>query len=237
MFSKDIVKQGFKDGLPICFGYMAVAFSLGIVAANAGLNAWQGFIASLLNNASAGEYAGFTCIAANSSYIAIVVITFITNIRYLLMSCVLSSRCDEKLSVWHRLLLGFYITDELFAIAIARPGKINPYYSYGAIVPSTLGWATGTALGIAAGNILPANIVSALSVALYGMFIWIIFKPAKNDKFILIIVLCSFASSFLFSIWPLVSGISQEIRIILLTVMISAIAALIKPVKEDEYAA
>ena len=60
--------EGFRDGIPIGLGYLAVSFSLGVAARSAGLTAFQGFLASLLNNASAGEYAGFTVIAANASY-------------------------------------------------------------------------------------------------------------------------------------------------------------------------
>ena len=57
--------NGMRDGVPIALGYFAVAFSLGIVAKKAGLNPFQGFISSLLNHASAGEYAEFTVIMAN----------------------------------------------------------------------------------------------------------------------------------------------------------------------------
>ena len=62
-------RRGFRDGIPIGLGYLAVSFSIGIAARNIGLNAFQGFLMSLLNNASAGEYAGLTVIAANSPYI------------------------------------------------------------------------------------------------------------------------------------------------------------------------
>ena len=63
MTRKDFI-DGLKDGIPIGAGYFAVAFSLGILAKRAGLNAIEGFFASLLNVASAGEYALFTSIAS-----------------------------------------------------------------------------------------------------------------------------------------------------------------------------
>ena len=63
-----VFRKGMKDAIPIGLGYLAVAFSLGIAARNAGMNAFQGFLMSMLNNASAGEYAGITVIAANSPY-------------------------------------------------------------------------------------------------------------------------------------------------------------------------
>ena len=54
--------EGVKDGLPIGLGYFAVAFSIGIVAKTASLSPIQGFVASFLNVASAGEYALFTAL-------------------------------------------------------------------------------------------------------------------------------------------------------------------------------
>ena len=229
-----VLKEGFKAGVPIGLGYFAVAFSLGIVAASAGLNAIEGFITSLLCNASAGEYAGFIVIATNAGYIQMILMTVVANIRYLLMSTALSQRCSDDLSIKHRLLLSFYITDELFGITIARKGKVDPYYTYGAIIPATIMWATGTALGIIAGNILPVRIVSALSVALYGMFIAIIIPPAKKDRAILIGVIISFISSYLFAYYiPFIKGLSSGTRTIILTVVISSILAIAAPHKEE----
>lgn len=117
-----VFRKGMKDAIPIGLGYLAVAFSLGIAARNAGMNAFQGFLMSMLNNASAGEYAGITVIAANSPYVEMAIVTLITNARYLLMSCAMGQRLTPGLSFGHRLLMGFDITDELFGIAIARPG-------------------------------------------------------------------------------------------------------------------
>ena len=121
------------DGVPIALGYLAVSFSLGIAAKNAGMTPFQGFLASALCNASAGEYAGFVTIAALASFAEIAIITLIANARYMLMSCAMSQRISPDTSIIHRILMGFYLTDELFAIAIARPGHLNPYYTYGAV--------------------------------------------------------------------------------------------------------
>ena len=158
-----------KDGIPIGLGYLAVSFSLGIMAKKAGLTPFQGFLASFLCNASAGEYAGFSIIAASATYIEMALAIFIANARYLLMSCALVQRFSPKTSIFHRLIMAFDITDEVFAISIARPGFLNPYYTYGAMTTTMPLWAIGTALGVIAGNILPVSVVSALSVALWPL--------------------------------------------------------------------
>ena len=222
-----------RDGLPIGLGYFAVAFSLGIAAKDAGLSAFEGFLASLLTNASAGEHAVFNLIRASAPYIEVALITLITNARYLLMGCALSQKFDEGTPLIHRLIVGFDITDEIFGITIARDGKINPYYTYGAMITSIPFWATGTALGIVMGNLLPLRVVSALSVALYGMFLAVIVPPAKNDKVIAALIPICFALSAIFAYAPFISQLSEGNRTIILTVIISAAAALLFPIKEE----
>ena len=222
---------GVRDGVPIGLGYLAVAFSLGIAARSAGLNAFQGFLISLLNNASAGEYAAFTVIAADSGFVEMALITLITNARYLLMSCSLSQKFSPDTPLYHRLLVGYDVTDELFGITIARPGYLNPFYTYGAIALAAPAWASGTALGIIAGNLLPLRAVSALSVALYGMFLAIIIPPARKDKIVAALVAISFALSFACTYLPGISALSDGTRTIILTVAISCAGALLFPVK------
>lgn len=229
--------RGMRNGLPIGLGYLAVSFSLGIAARSAGLSAAQGFLVSLLCNASAGEYVGFTIIAAGASYIEMAIATFIANMRYLLMSCALSQRMAPGTSLLHRLVVGFDITDEVFGITIARPGYINPVYTYGAMVTSIPFWATGTALGVIAGNLLPVRLVSAFSVALYGMFLAVIIPPARKDKVIMAIVPICFAASFAAAkLIPFLSRLADGTRTIILTVIIAAAAALLFPREDGEEA-
>lgn len=232
-FNRKIFCEGMRDGIPIALGYLAVSFSLGIAARNAGLTAFQGFLASLLNNASAGEYAAFTLIAANATYLEVAIITLISNARYLLMSCALTQRFAPGTPFFHRLIIAYDVTDELFGITIARPGYLNPFYTYGAIVLAAPAWSVGTALGIMAGNVLPLRVVSALSVALYGMFLAIIIPPARKDKVVAALVAISFALSFAGSYLPVVSSMSSGTRTIILTVVISSAAAILFPRKTE----
>lgn len=226
--------DGLRDGLPIGLGYFAVAFSLGIVARNAGLTPLQGFIASFTNVASAGEYALFTSIQAAASYLEIALITLVVNARYLLMSTALTQRFNPRTPLIHRFLVGFGITDEIFGITIARQGFINPIYNYGALLVAVPLWSAGTSLGIIAGNFLPARVVSALSVALYGMFLAIIVPPAKKSRVIMIAVLVSFAASYASTIIPVINGLSGGTRTIILTVLIATVTAILKPISDTD---
>lgn len=231
--NRDSFRRGLVAGIPIAMGYFAVAFSLGFMAKKVGLNPLQGFISSFLNHASAGEYAEFTVIAANASYFEMAMVIFITNARYLLMSCAFSQRFAPGTGLFHRILVGFGITDEIFGASIANCKEIEPFYNYGAMLIAFPSWAAGTALGIIAGNILPASVVSALSVALYGMFLAVIIPPCKTQKLLIGIIGVSFAASYAFEHIPGIMTLSGSMRTCILTVIISAGAAILFPVKED----
>lgn len=228
--NRQALSDGLRDGIPIGLGYFVVSFTLGIVARNVGLTPFEGFITSFLNNASAGEYAAFMVMASDASYMEMALITLVANARYMLMSAVVSQKFDPSTPFYHRILVGFDVTDEIFGITVARPGKLNPFYNYGAMLVALPGWSLGTALGVIAGNILMPSVVSALSVALYGMFLAVIMPPARSDRVILTAIVVSFAMSFLAE--QFFGAISAGTRTIVLTVLIAGIAAVLRPIKK-----
>ncbi len=224
-------KKGIKDSIPVGMGYFAVSFSLGIIAKNVGLSPIQGFLTSLFINASAGEYAVFLMISTHGTFIQMIIMTLVSNARYFLMSFALSQKIEEKTDfLFHRMCIGFDLTDELFGLAINHKGKVNYKYIYGTYLVVLPFWAFGTALGIIAGNSLPTKIVASLSVALYGMFLAIIIPQAKKDRIVGVLVVVSFLLSYICKDIPISSGT----RTILLTIIISMAAAIIKPRKKEE---
>ena len=226
-------RAGLRDGIPIALGYLAVSFTLGIAARTAGLTAFEAAVSSATNLASAGQYAAYTLIAAGASLAEVAVMTLIANARYLLMTCALSQHLSPETPLWQRLLVGFGTTDEIFGISIARKGMLDPFYAFGAIAVSMPGWTAGTFFGVVAGNILPVRIVSALSVALYGMFLACIIPPARKNRVVAGLVALTFVLSYAAAKLPLVSGVSSGIRTIALTVVLALFAAILFPVKEE----
>ena len=130
---KEKFSQGFRDGLPLALGFLAVGFGIGISCRSARLNVLQGLLLSLLNNASAGEYGGITVMTEDAGYLTMVLMMLVVNARYMLMSCALSQRLAPGTGLKQRLLIGFDLTDELFGLAVAQPGYLDPYYYYGAM--------------------------------------------------------------------------------------------------------
>jgi len=224
---------GVKDGIPICLGYLAVSFTFGIMAKNANLSVWNAVLISATNVTSAGQFAGLSLITAGASYLEMAFTQLIINLRYCLMSCALSQKLSQNTPFFHRFFIAYGVTDEIFGISVSLKDKLHPFYSYGAISVAVPGWVIGTFLGIVSGNILPERIISALSVALYGMFIAIIIPPSRGNKILAGIVAISMAASLIFSITPILCQISSGFRIIILTIIIAGIAAALFPVTED----
>lgn len=225
--------RGLRDGLPIGAGYFAVAFGLGIAAQRVGMSPIQGYLMSFFNHASAGEYAGVAAIRSGATYLATALLILIANARYLLMSTALSQKLSPDMPLIHRILVGFGITDEIFGLGVSYPGFIPPLYMYGAFLTSTPLWSLGTAIGIAAGNILPKVAVQALSAAIYGMFIAVIIPPCRTNRKITVIILVSFFASWMMSVIPALAVISEGVRIIILTLIISSFAAIFMPLKDE----
>ncbi len=227
-------RLGMRDGIPIALGYFTVSVSLGIALGNAGISAFQGGLMSFTNMTSAGQFAATSVITAASSYLVMALLQLVINARYLLMSCALSQRLEASTSIPMRLLFGITVTDEIFGISIARPEPyLDPLYSLGAFAVACPGWTLGTVTGAVMGDVLPARVVSALSVALFGMLIAVFIPPTKKNKVVAGTVILGMTLSFAFTKIPLLSSISGGMKIILLTVLIAGGAAVLFPVKEE----
>lgn len=233
--SKQQFKMGYHDAIPVGAGYLAVSFALGITAAKAGFAPAAACLASILCNASAGEYAGFSLFASGASYTELIIMTIIANARYFLMSCSLSQKIRPETSLLQRISIGYGLTDEIFALSSMRPGYVHPAYTYGTYISALPAWAAGTLLGAAAGQLLPMAFSAALSVALYGMFLAIIMPAAKNCPFIARLIALCFLMSFAATYAPIMRHISDGSRTIILTIILSAGAALAHPLADDDH--
>ena len=227
-------KAGLKDGLPICLGYFAVSFAFGIQAKGIGLTPFQAAFMSAVNVTSAGQYASLQLIAAGAPYFEMALTQLIINLRYCLMSCALSQKFTKETAMGHRFGIAYGVTDEIFAVSVCRPGPLEPAHSYGLISIAVPGWVLGTLFGVISGSLLPESIISALGIAIYGMFLAIVIPPARAEKPVLAVVLCAVFLSTVFYYTPGLNAISPGFQIIIITVLTAAAAALLFPVAEEE---
>ena len=226
-------RRGIKDGIPICLGYYAVSVAFGILTVEKGCTIVQSVLISLCNLTSAGQFAGLTIIAEMGSLIELGLSQLLINMRYMRMAISLSQKLnDDARGIW-RWIIGFAITDEIYAVAMSNE-KVSRKYFLGLMITPILGWTGGTFTGALLGNILPLMITEALGVALYGMFIAIVVPAAKEDLYVLLTVLIAIACSSAFTLIPALGRVPGGFSIIICTVIASAAGAIFFPVETEE---
>ena len=225
--------DGMRAGMPVCVGYFSVSFGFGAMAVAQGLHLWHAILISATNLTSAGQFAGLTVIAAGAALLEMVLTQLVINSRYALMSLALGPRLGPEVGIGKRMLAAFFNTDEIFALGMARTGKLTTSYFLGAGVVAAIGWTGGTAMGALAGSLLPPDIRAALGVMLYGMFIAIVVPQVRNSKPLLINVALALALSSLFAWLPLLQQVSAGLAIVICTVVAAAVCAVLFPVEEE----
>lgn len=226
-------KKGLRNGLPIGLGYLSVSFTFGIMAVAQGLPVWAAVLISMTNLTSAGQFQGLDVIAAGGGMAEMALTQLVINLRYALMSLSLSQKLDRRVTPADRLVVAFFNTDEIFAVASSQIDPIGRRFCYGLAVAPYIGWAGGTALGALAGSLLPASVRSALGIAIYGMFLAIFIPAAKKSRAVLAVVLTAVALSCVFRWVPLFRGLSGGFAVILCTVIAAALGALLFPVQDS----
>ncbi len=231
--NRDFIK-GLRHGVPIALGYLSVSFAFGIQAASGGLSPVQAVLLSMLNVTSAGQLAGLNLMVSGGSLMQMALTQLTINLRYALMSLSLSQRLDKSMTTPHRMAFAFCNTDEIFAVASSQPGKVGRLYLYGLMLAPYVGWATGTLLGAAAGQLLPMFFRTALGIAIYGMFIAIIIPPAREKLSVRVVVLLAAALSVALRYIPLFRGLGSGYAMILCAVIAACVGAALFPIKEDK---
>ena len=227
--------MGVRDGLPICLGYLSVSFAFGIFATGMGLSVFEALLISMFNVTSAGQLAATPIIAAGGSFIEVAMTQLVINLRYSLMSVSLSQRLAESIRVKDRFLIAFVNTDEVFAVASSKGTLLGRKYMFGLILMPYIGWSIGTLVGAAAGKILPLVIVSALSIAIYAMFVAIVVPEAKKNRKTAFLSLTAIALSCLFNFAPVLKNIPSGFIIIICSVAVSALFAVFAPIDDGEF--
>ncbi len=227
-------RMGLRDGIPIFLGYLSVSFAFGITAVKGGLTIIEALLISMTNLTSAGQLAGVPIICTGGSFIELATAQLIINLRYSLMSVSLSQKLGKSIKLIHRFLISFGITDEVFAVSASKNTLLGKKYFFGLILMPYIGWSGGTFLGAIAGNILPELVISALGIAIYGMFIAIIIPEAKIRKSTAFVILFSALLGCAFKYIPYLNRISAGFVIIICAVPVSVIFALINPIEIKE---
>lgn len=228
--------RGVRRGVPVGVGYFSVSFGFGAMAVANGIGWADATLISATNLTSAGQFAGLTLILAVAGIWEMVLTQLVINSRYALMSLALSQKMGTRIGIAPRLVIAFFNTDEIFALAMAETKPLTVPFMLGLGLTPFLGWTSGTLLGALAGSVLPEAIRLALGVMLYGMFIAIVVPPARQEKPVLATAMLALIFSCLFTWVPVLNSVSAGISIVICTVAAAAICAWLFPIPDEEVA-
>lgn len=224
--------RGVKAGIPIGLGYLSVSFTFGIMAVSYGFSWWQAVLISMATVTSAGQFAGIGVMLHPGQYLEMLISQLTINVRYSFMSISLSQKVNEKFKGIYRWLFGFMMTDEIFAVASAEKEVSRSFFAGLATAPY-VGWSLGTLIGALLGNVLPGRLMSALSLAIYGMFVAIVMPGIKEGKAVVVVVAFALVLSSLFYYVPFLAQVSSGLSISICAIIAALVGAVLFPVKED----
>ena len=224
--------DGVKQGIPIACGYFFVSFTFGILGASLGFRWWESVLISMTNLTSAGQVAGVRTISAGGSFAELALSQLIINLRYSLMGISLSQNTDDDFVGAKRAVLGFGITDEIYAVAVNRPKPVSSWFFLGLMFLPYFGWTLGTLAGALFGGVLPSSVTDVMTLAIYGMFIAIVLPKTKSEKGVRVVALLVAAVSCLLYFTPVLSRIPVGFAIIICAVVAALAGAWFLPVPE-----
>ena len=224
-------KRGLLAGIPIALGYLSVSFTFGIICISYGFTWWQALIISMTCLTSAGQFSGIQTMRMPGQYLDMLISQLTINVRYSFMSISLSQKVDSKFKGIWRLIFGYFITDEIFAVAVNEESVSRSFFAGLSLLPY-FGWAGGTLAGALLGNVLPARLMSALGLAIYGMFVAIVVPEMKKVKAVVFAVITAATLSTLFTYVPYINRLSSGLSISICAIASAALCAALFPVEE-----
>ena len=191
MNKKELFFLGCRHSIPICLGYISVGTAYAVLALQNGYTEFETILMSVVSYSGSGQFFAVTMAKEHASLLAIALGLFLLNFRYFIMSTCIFARF-EKLSNFYRAVFAHYVTDEPFAIfSTAAKELVSLSYLSGLVLTSWFSWILGAVIGVVANGFLPEALISAMSVALYALFIAIIVPPAKADFKLMVIIIIS----------------------------------------------
>ncbi|MBQ8849975.1 MAG: AzlC family ABC transporter permease [Clostridia bacterium] len=172
---------GIRKGVPVLIGFLPVAISYAIAATASGMTAGQTVGMSAAVFAGASQIMATEMIAGGAGSIAIIMTTLVLNLRHIIMSTCVFRKLRAK-NLFVRLLVGFGVTDETFAIYTTEDDeKSDEYFMLGLITISYASWVIGALVGVILQRALPESLSQSFGIALYALFIALIVPDIKKS--------------------------------------------------------
>lgn len=175
---------GAKAIVPLVIGAIPFGIIFGTLAQSSGLSFGGAIAMSALVFAGSAQFIALGLLATGTTLPIIILTTFVVNLRHLLYSLSLVTHVRRLSSGW-KLAIGFWLTDEVFAVAINRYQQSDRsgykhWYYLGAALFMYLNWQICTVIGLTLGGLIPDATSWGLDFAMSVTFIGMIIPYLKN---------------------------------------------------------
>ncbi len=183
--------------LPLSIAVVPWGILAGSLAVEAGLVNLQAQAVSAIIFAGSVQLVGMGLVKAGASLTTLLVTTLFLTSRHLLYSATMRTRIAH-FSAPKRLLLGFLLTDELFAVCSHQTrSEFSFWYAFGAGFSFYLIWQAASLVGIVLGQSVPNLDQYGLDFAVAATFIAIVVPMIKKISILVAVVLALLLSVIL----------------------------------------
>ena len=197
--------RGFIDALPLALGVAAYGFPFGILAVQAGFDAWSAGVMGIVVFAGASQIVAVERLVADAGILAAVTAGLALNLRYVAMLASL----QPVLATAPRWLwpVSVHLTaDENWALTLAKRARlgerIGVIYLTGAGLAVLLSWSGASALGALLAVDLPSSGTVALDFAFVAAFIAMGFGMWRGQGDLLTWIATAVAAAVLCQVLP-----------------------------------
>ncbi|MDW6019758.1 AzlC family ABC transporter permease [Vibrio plantisponsor] len=180
--------QGTVAMLPLSVAVLPWGLLAGSFAIEAGLNPFESQALSAILFAGSAQLVATGMIKAGAGLMTMLITTFFITSRHFLYSVSMRGKISPLPTRW-RLILGFLLTDELFALCGQQSEKqFNRWYALGAGFSFYLIWNLATLVGIVAGSYIPSLNSIGLEFAVAATFIAIVIPNVKSIPILISVI-------------------------------------------------
>lgn len=226
--------KGLKDAVPILLGYFGVSLAFGVLSGRTGFPAWSTQLMSLTHVSGTGQFALVKVSDAGGGLFEVLFAIVVLNIRYILMAISLAQKLSPDTGLVKRLAIAMADTDEIVAVCLKSKKAIGFAYISGLFASSYFGWNAGTFAGIFCSEYFPVQVVNALGIGLYAMFVAIIVPAAKESRPMLLCVAMAAAVNLILNFLPAAIRLNGSWNMLIAGIFSAVVTSVLFPEKDVE---
>lgn len=179
---KKAFRKAFPYTIPVLTGYLFIGIAFGVMYAEKGYSFLWAILMSVMVYAGSGQYLAVNFFVPGISFIQVIFLTFMVNVRHIFYGISLLERFNKVgKSRWYMI---FALTDETYSLLCTTkvPEGVNESkFLFAISVLDHSYWVLGSAIGAVAGTLLPIS-SEGIDFAMTALFVVIFIEQWMERK-------------------------------------------------------